>query len=97
MKNQIKFLVIAVIAIALFTSCADSQTNIQPCLGGHTYGFWGGLWHGLCAPFAFIGSLFDKDIAMWAVNNNGSWYTLGFVLGAGILGGGTGIKFKSKK
>ena len=31
--------------------------------------------------FSFIGSLFSNDIAVWAVNNNGGWYTFGFVLG----------------
>jgi hypothetical protein len=74
----------------LLSACADVQADLQPCLEGHEYGFWGGLWHGLIAPFAFIGSLFSDEIAVWAVHNNGGWYTFGFVLGASILGGGGG-------
>lgn len=70
----------------LFTGCAD-VTPIKECVIDAPYGFWGGLWHGIIAPFSFIGSLFSDDIAMYAVNNNGGWYDFGFVLGAGILFG----------
>jgi len=71
--------------VVLLSGCADVQPNIAPCLEGHVYGFWGGLWHGVIAPFAWIGSLFSDDIAVWAVNNNGGWYRFGFVLGVGAL------------
>lgn len=71
------------------SSCADVQPQIKECVTGHQYGFWGGLWHGIISPISFIGSLFSDDIDMWAINNNGGWYTFGFVLGAGILFGGS--------
>lgn len=74
---------ILTICIALMlVSCADVET-VNGCLQGHKYGFWGGLWHGMIAPFAFIGGLFSDDISVWAVNNNGGWYTFGFILGIG--------------
>lgn len=88
--NWLLFILLAVV----FTSCADTQPHISNCLTGHTYGFWGGLWHGLIAPLSWIGSLFSDDIAVWAVNNNGGWYTFGFVLGVGAL---TGSASSSKK
>lgn len=66
-------------------SCADVQPELKNCLSGHVYGFWGGLWHGLIVPFSFIGSLIYDDIAVWAVNNNGGWYSFGFVLGVTML------------
>ena len=72
----------------MLSSCADTQPHIQQCLEGHTYGFWAGLWHGMIAPFSWIGSLFSDDIAVWAVNNNGGWYTTGFIIGIGALSGG---------
>ena len=72
----------------LFTGCAD-VTPIEGCAIDIPYGFLGGLWHGIIAPISFIGSLFSDDIAMYAVNNNGGWYDFGFVLGAGILFGGS--------
>lgn len=69
----------------LLPSCADVQPQVNECLVGHQYGFWGGLWHGFISPISFIGSLFFDSIDMYAINNNGGWYRFGFVLGAGIL------------
>ncbi len=76
-----------IIALFLFSSCADVQ-QIEACKTGHTYGFFGGLWHGIIAPASFVGSLFSVDIAVWAVNNNGRWYSFGFLIGVGSLGFG---------
>jgi hypothetical protein len=81
------FLAIAIVCL-LFTSCAD-VSNVSECLESKPYGFWGGLWHGMVAPISFIGRLFSDEIAVYAINNNGRWYDLGFVLGAGILGFGS--------
>lgn len=75
------------LAAVLFTGCAD-VTPIEACAIDEPYGFLGGLWHGIIAPFSFIGSLFSDTIALYAVNNTGGWYDFGFVLGAGILFGG---------
>jgi hypothetical protein len=60
-----------------------------------TPGFLWGVWHGFVFPFAWIGSLFDPDIAVYAVPNNGGWYDFGFFLGVTVLGGGS--HFSSKK
>ena len=75
------------IVLLIFSSCAEVQ-HIEPCKTGHTFGFLGGLWHGIIAPAAFVGSLFNDHIAVWAVNNNGGWYSFGFLLGVGSLGFG---------
>ena len=72
-------------SIIFLTGCAQNEA-IEQCLTGHTYGFLGGLWHGFIAPFDFIGMLFDKDITMYAQNNNGGLYALGFLLGSGGWG-----------
>lgn len=81
-------LIILFLFVVLMTGCADTE-QIQASLTGHTYGFWGGLWHGLIAFFGFIGSLFSDDIAVYAVNNNGGWYDFGFCLGVGTLSSGS--------
>lgn len=81
-------IIFAVVCLFLITSCADVQPQVKECVTGHEYGFWGGLWHGIISPFSFFGSLFSDTIDVWAVNNNGGWYTFGFVLGAGIIFGG---------
>lgn len=83
LKKHIVFLFI----LLLLSSCAE-RMPIEECLSGDVYGFWGGLWHGMIAPFSFIISLFKDDVVMYAINNNGNWYNFGFVLGAGILFGG---------
>ncbi|MCA9487731.1 MAG: hypothetical protein KC516_02100 [Nanoarchaeota archaeon] len=77
------------IAIMFFSSCAH-VTNIDACRIDNPYGFWSGLWHGMISPISFIVSLFSDSVAMYAVNNNGGWYDFGFVLGSGILFGGSG-------
>ena len=82
-------------ALILFakTGCAQNEA-VDQCLTGHTYGFFGGLWHGFIAPFDFIGMLFNDDITMYAQNNNGGLYALGFLLGSGGWGffGGKGMR-----
>jgi hypothetical protein len=80
------FLFIAVVMILTFSGCAD-VSHVQDCLPEteHTYGFWGGVWHGMITWFSFIGSLFSDDIAVYAVNNNGAWYNFGFIGGLGVM------------
>ena len=83
------FLGLSVFALLLFTGCANKEI-VSHCLHGHTYGFWGGLLHGIIAPFDLIFMLIWDDITMYAQNNNGAWYALGFLLGSGgwgLLGG----------
>jgi hypothetical protein len=84
--KKIALFSLALMAIAVMTGCAD-VTHVQECIpaGEHTYGFWGGVWHGMIQPFSFIGSLFSDDIAVYAINNNGGWYNFGFVGGFGLM------------
>ena len=96
MKTSTKLLLLAVLVI-LFASCAH-VVPIEKCVEGtKIYGFWNGLWHGMIAGITFIGSLFDNDIAVYAVNNNGGWYDFGFLLGVGgSMGGSTKVIYKKK-
>jgi hypothetical protein len=88
-----KKVIVGVLILILFIGCAD-VTPIEECIVNTPYGFWGGLWHGMIAPFAWIGSLFSDDIAIYAVNNNGGWYDFGFILGIGALTGGSTSRSK---
>jgi len=92
--NSKKYLILisSGILLLVLTGCAKSEI-IDQCLTGHTYGFFGGLWHGFIAPFDFIGMLFNDNITMYAQNNNGGLYALGFLLGSGGWGffGGKGV------
>jgi hypothetical protein len=92
-KREIQVLVIIGLMIILVSSCANKEI-VAECLKGHTYGFWGGLWHGIIAPIDLIGMLIYDDVTMFAENNNGAWYAFGFLIGSGGWGllGGRGFK-----
>lgn len=83
-----------VLAMLALTACA-SQSPAGISAADEAPGFWWGLWHGFVFPFAFVGSLFDPGIAVYAVPNRGGWYDFGFFLGVTVLGGGS--VFGSKK
>jgi hypothetical protein len=76
----------------MMVGCAAGPNPVAhtPAADGSVAGFWLGLWHGIICPFTFIISLFSNNVHMYEVHNNGGWYNFGFVLGAGILFGGSG-------
>jgi hypothetical protein len=80
------------IAVVLLAGCAGAAgpNNVAEVATGHTSGFWAGLWHGVIMPIAFVVSLFSDSVNIYDVHNNGGWYNLGFVLGAGVLLGSGG-------
>lgn len=86
-------LITGLIVLLILSGCAQRE-NVELCLKGHQYGFIGGLWHGFIAPFDFIAMLFDEKVTMYAQNNNGGFYALGFLLGSGGWGffGGKGVR-----
>ena len=93
MKTSIVYFITAFFVLALFSGCAE-KTSVYACVTGEPCGFLWGILHGIIAPFGLIGMVFNDDIAVFATNNNGFWYTFGFLIGSGgwgILAG------KSKK
>lgn len=91
-SSKINF-VLAILAVFLLSGCAE-KSSIDACVTGEPVGFLWGILHGIIAPFGLIGMIFDDKIAVFATNNNGFWYTFGFLIGSGgwgILAG------KSKK
>ncbi|HSH51459.1 MAG TPA: hypothetical protein VK982_07015 [Bacteroidales bacterium] len=95
---KIMLLMIGVITLLLLSSCANKEV-VDACLEGHTYGFWGGLLHGIIAPFDLIAMLFRDDVTVYAQNNNGAWYALGFLIGSGGWGilGGKGVASSKRR
>lgn len=83
--HRYTILILLVLFVLFVSGCAKSE-DIEQCLTGHKYGFFGGLWHGFIAPFDFIGMLFSDRITMYAQNNNGGFYALGFLIGSGGWG-----------
>jgi len=86
-KKLLFQIVLVLFVMFILSSCAEVQ-HIESCKTGHVYGFFGGLWHGIIAPASFVISLFSDNVAVWAVNNNGGWYSFGFLIGVGSLGFG---------
>lgn len=92
-------LLIAVLAAALvLAGCAPGRNDVEktPNAEGKTAGFLLGLWHGFISPVTFVVSVFSKNVRLYEVHNNGTWYNFGFVLGAGLFLSG-GILGRKKK
>lgn len=96
MKTKTVLFVFFIVAVVVLSSCAHA-TNIEACRSGHPYGFLPGLWHGFIAPWSLLGSIFNHNIAMYAVDNSGWWYNFGFAWGAGIIFGSGARVVKTKK
>lgn len=95
MTGPLKAKHIALAVLVLSLSACAGQIDAGVSEGADVPGFWWGLWHGFIFPWAWIGSLFRDDIAVYAVPNTGGWYDFGFFLGITVLGGGS--FFGSKK
>lgn len=98
MKSSSFIRITCLLLLSLFIfSCADTEP-IQNCLDNNPQGFISGLIHGFITPISFITSLFDDQVSIYAVNNNGGFYDFGFLLGSGGWGfwAGKGSKKKEK-
>jgi hypothetical protein len=100
MKRSLLLLAVALLAVSL-TACAPGPNELAGTRDeeGTVAGFWQGLWHGFITPFTFIISLFSQKVHMYEVHNNGTWYNLGYLLGAATIlgGGGGGAARRSKR
>lgn len=88
-KHSVYYILLMGATGLLLGACSNKEA-VDACLQGTTYGFWGGLWHGIIAPIDLIAMLFRDDVTVFAQNNNGAWYAFGFLLGSGgwgVLGG----------
>ena len=92
MKHALLIVLLVVLMLAL-AGCAAGPNDAAntPNEAGVVAGFWLGLWHGIIAPITFIISLFNQNVSIYAVHNNGGWYNAGFLIGLGLFwGGGSG-------
>ena len=92
-----QFRTIAALASLMLLAACASQIDAGVAQDAEAPGFLWGLWHGFVFPWAWIGSLFDPDIAVYAVPNKGGWYDFGFFLGITVLGGGSWFSSKHRK
>ena len=87
---------VALGAMLLLSSCAAGPTPATGT-GEEPAGFLLGLWHGIIFPIAFVISLFNDNVNVYEVVNNGNWYDGGFFLGLTMSLGGGGAGARSKR
>jgi len=90
--NRGLVLIMLVVALIFMAGCAAAPNSMvdTPDEEGTVAGFWTGIWHGIIAPIAFIISLFNENVGMYAIHNNGGWYNFGFLFGLSAFWGGGG-------
>ena len=72
----------------LLSLAACAATQDAHTVAASAPGFWLGLWHGFIFPVAWVISLFTKEVAVYAVPNDGGWYDFGYFLGIVVFGVG---------
>ncbi len=85
--NTKRVLIGSLLLLVLFlvTSCAPVG------MSGEKYGLIYGVFHGFIAPFTWIAKLLGAHVGVYALNNTGPLYWVGFGLGLfALLGGGGG-------
>lgn len=89
MNKKILLILLSFILMILAACTAGSNNLINIANSqGEIAGFWQGLWHGLIAIVTFIISLFNDNVTVYEVHNNGAWYNCGFIFGMMIIFGG---------
>ena len=71
--------------VLLLAGCAAGPNIVAEANQPDAAGFWLGLWQGPISPITFVISLFNDDVNIYEVNNNGNWYDFGFILGVAIV------------
>lgn len=95
-KNMIFILLLT--CMLAFNSCAKPEL-IEQCVNSKPANFLNGIIHGLILPFSFLASVFKNDVTIYAVNNVGTWYNFGYIIGvsACLKGNFTILKINLKK
>jgi hypothetical protein len=93
-RRKIGGLALGCAAVLLLGACAAGP---NPSMDSNGAGFWLGLWHGIIIPVTFVISLFNDNVSIYDVHNNGNWYDFGFMLGiagpfSGIAGGSSAAR-----
>jgi hypothetical protein len=98
-KPLVAFLVVFLVLTVCFAAGCAAGANAfknSPGPNGVAASFWLGLWHGFILPFAFLVSMFNDKVTIYEVHNNGTWYNLGFLMGAAMIWGGGGASARRR-
>jgi hypothetical protein len=80
-KSRMALAALVAACLLLLAACAAGPNNVAHVNAGHIAGFWQGLWQGAISPITFLVSLFNHNVNIYEVHNNGNWYNFGFMLG----------------
>ena len=99
MKSSLVLLVLVLLFAGILAGCAAGPNLFKGTVNQHDIvsGFWPGLWQGFIAPFMFVASLFNQNINIYEVHNNGAWYNLGYLFGLACFFGCSGNKGVRRK
>ena len=75
-----------------FWVAGPNSVFAQP--GAEPAGLFAGVWHGAISPVTFFVSLFNDDVSIYEVHNNGGWYDFGFLAAVGSSWGSAGASTK---
>ena len=89
-RGRVLRAVLVVTLMAVFVAGCAAGVNPEVGAGRDPAGFWLGLWHGFITPVTFVVSLFNDDVNVYEVANNGNWYDFGFVVGLSMIFSGGG-------
>jgi hypothetical protein len=84
-RRQVARAAVVVAAVLVLAACAAGANPVAQANQPDAAGFWLGLWQGLISPITFLISLFNNDVNIYEINNNGNWYNFGFMLGVAII------------
>jgi hypothetical protein len=96
-RSKVALVALLLVGGLVLAACAAGPNNVARVDAPHIAGFWLGLWHGIILPITFLISLFNHNVNVYDVHNNGNWYNFGFVLGASIVfGGGSRASYRNR-
>ena len=87
-RSRVALLAVLLVGVVALSACAAGPNNVATVNAPHIAGFWLGFRHGIICPVTFLISLFNDNVNIYEVHNNGNWYNFGFVLGVSIIFGG---------
>ena len=84
-RREVALAALIVAAVLVLAACAAGPNTVAQANPPDAAGFWLGLWQGFISPITFVISLFNNDVNIYEVENNGNWYNFGFMLGVAIV------------
>jgi hypothetical protein len=85
MNRRLLQVVLVAATVLALVACTAGPNDVAHVDAPQIAGFWPGLWHGLISPITFLVSLFNDNVNIYEVHNNGNWYDFGFMLGVSTV------------